>query len=69
MVKDIVAGVVDTVASVAVTANEGIENVVDNIPVVGEMFVDKLWSPATDLAGKVIMMPFKLLGLTKKFRK
>ena len=69
MVKDIIAGVVDTVGTVAVTANEGLENIVDNIPVVGEMFVDKLWSPATDMVGKLAIAPFKILGLTKKFRK
>ena len=69
MVKDIIAGVVDTVGTVAITANEGLENIVDNIPVVGETFVDKLWSPATDMVGKVVILPFKLLGLTKKFRK
>jgi len=69
MVKDVISGVVDTVGTVAVTANEGLENFVDMIPVIGEPFVDKFWSPATDIVGKIAVMPFRLLGLTKKFRK
>lgn len=68
MLKDAISGVVDTVGTVAVSLNEGLENVVDMIPVIGEPFVDKIWSPATDMVGMVIVLPFKLLGLTKKFR-
>jgi len=68
MVKDIIAGVVDTVGGVVVGINEGLENVIDMIPVVGEPFVDKLMDPATDMIGKLLIMPFKMFGLTKKFR-
>ena len=68
MVKDMISGVVDTVAGVAVGINEGVENVVDMIPFIGEPFVDKFWDPATDFVGKIAIAPFKVLGLTKKFR-
>jgi len=68
MVKPIITMAVDTVGGLVAAGNEAVENVVEMVPGIGEPFVDKVWSPATDLVGKLIMTPFKMLGLTKKFR-
>jgi len=64
---NILGKVVDGVAGVVVSGNDMLEDVVDEIPVVGDVFVDKVWSPATALIGKVAYAPFKMLGLGKRY--
>ena len=63
----IVGKVVDGTADVLVNVNDTVEDVVDEIPVVGEMFVEKLWSPVVNTAGRIAYMPFKVLGLGKRY--
>jgi hypothetical protein len=67
MPKPLITALVDTAGSLVVNANEAVENVVEMVPG-GDMFVDKLWSPVTDLVGRIAITPARLLGLTKKFR-
>ena len=63
----IAAKVVDGAADVIVNVNDTVEDVVDEIPIVGEVFVEKLWSPVVNTAGRLAYMPFKLIGLGKRY--
>jgi len=68
MVKQILISIIDGVASTAVSVVNGVEGILDNIPVIGEPLADKVLDPVTDIIGKILIMPAKMLGLTKKYR-
>lgn len=67
MVKDIIAKAVDGAAAVVISANDFVEDIVDEIPMVGVPLVEKVWSPITGLIGMIAYAPFKFLGLGKRY--
>lgn len=65
----IIGKAVDGAAGVIVSANDMLEDVVDEIPVVGDKFVDMVWSPVTSIIGKAAYLPFKIVfkGFVKRY--
>ena len=64
---NVLSKVVDGAAGIAVSVNDTVEDVVDELPGIGKPFVDKLWSPATTIIGKAVYAPFKFFGIGKRY--
>jgi len=64
---NILSKIVDGGATVIIAANDWVEDIADEIPVIGVPLVEKVWSPVTGLLGMALYAPFKLLGFGKRY--